>query len=102
MVAAEEEDLDLELVEMEDLVSLFYELKKEGNNMAPIKSISSGLIGSLVSRIGVSTSIFVRPNLDSTKVVESSFIYSTTGGGYRYHIFTQPGRFYVSNSGSSE
>lgn len=67
--------------------------------MAPIKSISSGLIGSLVSRIGVSTSIFVRPNLDPTKVVESSFRYSSTGGEYRYHIFTQPGRFYVSNSG---
>lgn len=67
--------------------------------MAPIKNISRGFIGSFISKIGVSTSIFNRPNLSPTKLVSSAYNVTAPGNGYIYHTFITPGRFYVFNSG---
>jgi hypothetical protein len=67
--------------------------------MAPIKNISRGFIGSFISRIGVGTAIFNRQSLVATAATSSSINIFSPGNAYTYHIFTQPGRFYVSNAG---
>jgi hypothetical protein len=67
--------------------------------MAPIKNTNKGFIGSFISRVGISTQIFNRPSLVAVAATSTTPNIFTPGNGYRYHIFTQPGRFYVFNSG---
>jgi hypothetical protein len=66
--------------------------------MAPIKNTNKGFNGSFVSRIGISTTIFDRPSLVAVAATSTSEVFAP-GNGYTYHIFTQPGKFYVFNPG---
>jgi hypothetical protein len=67
--------------------------------MSPIKNTKKTFIGSIVSRIGISTTVYDSPSLVSVGATSSTIHVFSPGNGYTYHIFRQPGRFYVYNPG---
>lgn len=67
--------------------------------MAPIKNTNRGFIGSFISRIGISTTIFNPPTLVAVAATSSTFDIFSSPNGYTYHIFRSPGRFYIFNPG---